>query len=357
MGGLERHVQCLAQALPKDVASLICVTGQDGAASEAMREAGLRVVVLGGRSGHDPRLFWRFRKVMRDFRPDVVHAHSLALFASVYLKWCSRVPLIMSLHTPAEHRTMKDGVYRLFAKRPAYYLPVSAETWRGYQKVFPEAKGEVLFNPLLRASIPPKDAGYVRRELGLPDDVPVVGAIGRFSPPKNWFGFLDVAQRLLSRNARMHMVAVGDGPQWADVRAKWDEMTQGQCELAQRLHWLGNRQDAKPLMGGMDVFLFLSHHEELPTVLLEAFAMKTPVVGNLPRGGTKEVLALNDKESAWLLAAFDAEQIARNVETLLCDKARAQSMVDTGRAILEAHFDAETICHTQLMDVYQRVCR
>ncbi len=357
MGGLERHVQCLAQSLPKDVEALICVSGRDGLASEAMREAGLEVVVLGGTSGHDPRVFWRFHKVMRAFRPDVVHAHSLALFASLYLKWFSKVPLIMSLHTPAGNRTTKDWLYQLFAKRPEYYLPVSAETWKGYQRIFPKAKGEVLFNPLLRSAIPEKDEGYVRRELGLPGDAPLVGAIGRFSPQKNWLGFLEVARLLLTRNEQMHMVAVGDGPQWKEMRATWEAMTQGREEMAQRLHWLGNRQDAKLLMGGMDVFLFLSHHEELPTVLLEAFAMKTPVVGNLPYGGTKEVLALSDYESAWLVATFDAEQVAQHTETVLRDKARAQAMVTTGRQILETHFDAEKICYNQLINVYHKVIR
>ncbi len=357
MGGLERHVQCLAQSLPKEVESLICVTGCDGAASEAMRDAGLNVVTLGCSSGHDLRLLPRFRRVMKEFKPDVVHGHSVALLASVYLKWRSTVPLIQSLHTPASTRTLKDRLFDWIAKKPDYFLPVSAETWKGYKKLYPTTQGEVLFNPLFLSAIPTKDSDYVRRELGLSADVPLIGMVGRMSPPKNWFGFLDVSLGLLSRNEMLHVVAVGDGPQHDEIHAKWREMTQGRSFISDRLHFLGNRQDAKQLIGGMDVFLFLSHHEELPTVLLEAFGMRTPVVGNLPVGGTKEVLALSTKESAWLVEAYDRETIMRNTEVVLADKGRADSMTQEGCGILETHFDAQKICSEQLMDIYRKVMR
>lgn len=355
MGGLERHVQCLAQSLPKSVETLICVVGPDGSASLAMREAGLNVVTLGCMSGHDVRLFPRFHRVMKTFKPDVVHSHSISLFASCYLKWFSNVPLIQSLHTPAEHRTWKDRVISMVAKTPDYFLPVSAETWKGYQKIFPKAKGEELFNPLRLEELPEKDGDCLRRELGLERCNPIVGAVGRMSHPKNWFAFLDVSLRLLFNDPKLHMVAVGDGPQEAELHTKWEQMTKSNLPVRARLHWLGNRQDAKRLIGGMDVFLFLSHHEELPTVLLEAFGMRTPVVGFLPRGGTKEVLALSEKESAWLIEEQDANAAADNVLAILKDSAHAEAMVCAGHEIVTKHFDAGKICCGQLMNVYRRI--
>ncbi len=355
MGGLERHVQCLAQSLPKDVESLICVTGQDGSASEAMRDAGLNVIVLGCLSGHDVRLLPRFHKVMKDFKPDVVHAHSTALLASFYLKWFSCVPLIQSLHTPAVHQTIKDWIFNLIAKTPNYYLPVSAETWKGYQRIYPKAKGEVLFNPLLLRALPVKDHQYIRRELSLADDAPILGAVGRLSPQKNWLGFLEVAYRLLVQNERMHAVAVGDGPQKDEMHAHWVALTRGKTNVEVRLHWLGNRQDAKQIIGGMDVFLFMSHHEELPTVLLEAFGMQTPVVGQLPVGGAKEVLALSDRQSAWLMEEPNIDAIVSNVQTVLANPEQAKQMTDAGREILEKNFDAKKICEEQLMNVYRNI--
>ncbi len=355
MGGLERHVQCLAQSLPKEVESLICATGQDGAATEAMRAVGLNVVALGCSSGHDVRLLPRFHKVMRDFKPDVVHGHSTALLASFYLKWFSRVPLIQSLHMPAGNRTLKNRIFDKIAKRTDYYLPVSAETWKGYQRIYPTAKGEVMFNPLLLDSIPKKDRHYIRRELGLADDVRIVGAVGRLSYQKNWPAFLEVGIRLLKQSDRIHLVAVGEGPDAQDLRMKWDELTRDCPMNRERLHWLGNRQDAKQLFGGMDIFLFMSHHEELPTVLLEAFGMQTPVVGRLPVGGAKEVLALSNQQSAWLIEEPNVEVIAENVQTVLADPTRAKSMTETGREILEKYFDAKKICEEQLMTVYRNI--
>ncbi len=355
MGGLERHVQCLVQSLPQEVESLICITGYDGPTSDTMREAGLNVVTLGCSCGHDLLLLPRFHKILRDFRPDIIHGHSSAFLVLMYLRYFSNLPLIQSLHVPADKKTFRGILWRTFTKKPDFYLPVSAETWKGYKQICPNLKGEVLFNPLLLNTLPQKDSSYIRQQLGLADEVPIVGAVGRFAPKKNWTSFLNISYKLLSQNAKLHIIAVGDGPNKDEIYSKWLKMTYDKEVIAQRLHWLGNRQDARQLIGGMDVFLLLSRHEEMPTVLLEAFGMKTPVVGFLPRGGTKEVLALSERESALLIKERHIDAVVKNIQIILDDKWRAQSMVEEGQKILGTYFDSEKICRNQLLPIYKKV--
>ena len=84
MGGRERHVMTLVKSLPKEIVYCVCATSP-GEATDAMLEQGQNVCVLGGRNGHDLRIVPRFIQLMREFRPDIVHAHSMPFLASVVL--------------------------------------------------------------------------------------------------------------------------------------------------------------------------------------------------------------------------------------------------------------------------------
>jgi glycosyltransferase involved in cell wall biosynthesis len=46
----------------------------------------------------DPELLWRLRRLIRDERPDVVHAHNWIVHSFLPLKRFSRAPLVLSLH-------------------------------------------------------------------------------------------------------------------------------------------------------------------------------------------------------------------------------------------------------------------
>ncbi len=356
LGGIERHVQTLAITLSGDVEALICVLRKEGPATEAMRKAGLNVVTLDGRSGHDLKILPKFHKIVKEFKPDIVHEHETSILISLYLKFFTKVPLLSSIHLPSAcfGRFGNRLIYTI-GKRPNYYLPVSKATWDDFKEIYPKAKGEVLYNPLSVSELPEKKRNYLRDELGVSEETPIVGMVGRMVYQKNWEIFLQVSCKLLSQRPELHMVAVGDGAGRLKYQREWSRISSDKADIKDRLHWLGNREDAKELIGSMDLFLMVSHHKELPTTLLEAFAMKTPVAGFLPRGGTKEVLALSDNMSAWLIDEQNVDKVVENVEAVLRDKKLADKMVCTGREILVNHFDAEKICREQLLPIYNQL--
>ena len=49
-----------------------------------------------------------------------------------------------------------------------------------------------------------------RRQYSLPEDVYLVGLVGRFDPQKNYPLFLKGAQKVLAKEKSLHFVCVGD---------------------------------------------------------------------------------------------------------------------------------------------------
>jgi len=120
----------------------------------------------------------------------------------------------------------------------------------------------------------PCDPDAVRAELGFSRGDVVFGHVGRFSPVKNHFFFLELAACILNHQPRAKFLLVGDGPLRPAV-----EKRAAALGLTDRIFFAGLRPDIPRLMmGGMDVFLMPSVHEGLPLVLMESQAAGLPCV-------------------------------------------------------------------------------
>jgi glycosyltransferase involved in cell wall biosynthesis len=113
-----------------------------------------------------------------------------------------------------------------------------------------------------------------RSEFGIPNDVFVVGHVGRFDFQKNHTFLLQIIDEALGRDKTAHALLVGDGPLRPQI-----ETQASQCAGASRIHFAGPRSDVPRLMRSvMNVFTLPSLHEGLPLVVVEAQAAGLPVV-------------------------------------------------------------------------------
>lgn len=118
----------------------------------------------------------------------------------------------------------------------------------------------------------PVDGNSLRRELGIPAGVTVVGHVGRFEAQKNHTFLLRVAAEYLKRDPETVFLLVGDGPLRNDIEGEARKLG-----IAGQICFAGVRKDVPALMRGvMDVFVLPSLFEGLPLVLLEAQAAGLP---------------------------------------------------------------------------------
>ena len=113
--------------------------------------------------------------------------------------------------------------------------------------------------------------------------------------------------------------------------------------------------DGREAIAKMDLFVMTSKHEELPTTVLECFALGTPVCGFIPVGGMSDILKFSTGPLREVfIAERSCEKLADIVMDLLAHPEKRQALIEDGRRILENHFDAEKNCRGRLMEIYEK---
>ena len=339
-GGILRHVRCLRQSLSHDVETFEIGLGGDEE--------------FAGRSGHDLREWWQIRRVIRDFKPDVVHFHIPALFMVLYVRLFTRLPIVRSWHTPTGGKEyLKNKLIRLLVGSSCYYLPVSGRTWEGLRKRNPNIKGEVFYNPIRI------NRSFLRSGGGLG----IIGLIGRFADQKDWSSFVDICNKIIGMNSATGKAELAEVAGLSHLKCLGVGVTEGEAlakfgEAAKIVDWQGPQPNGREWIGKMDVFVLTSKHEEMPTVVLEAFAERTAICGFIPEGGMSEILSFSTgplKEV--FIKNRDTSCLAEIVMSLLKDEAKRNAVIEDGWQILTNHFDAEKNCKGQLMDIYRRMTK
>lgn len=178
------------------------------------------------------------------------------------------------------------------------------------------------FNALKR-----KDA---RKELGLGEDIFVLGNVGRLSPQKNQAFLLEVFAKILVRNPSAKLLLVGDGELDGALREKAHAL-----HVFDNVIHLENRVDTDRLYAAMDVFCLPSLFEGLGISLLEAEASGLPCVvsDNVPAEGQIVNcfrIPLDCATDIW-------------AEKILESSASCPSRADAARLVRDAGFDVSDV--------------
>ena len=112
-----------------------------------------------------------------------------------------------------------------------------------------------------------------RQAMAVPPGMTVVGTVGRLDYQKAPDVLIEALARL--DRADVFSVWVGDGP--GRVAA---ETLARQRGVADRMRFLGNRDDVPALLAGFDIFALPSRYEGLPCAIAEAMTCGVPVIAS-----------------------------------------------------------------------------
>jgi len=303
-------------------------------------------------------------KVRRDleaFNPNILHISSPDRVSRQAVKWSKKrhLPILCSVHTRFEtylryynlafmEPVLEAWIRRLYRKCDALVAPsesfaqVLREQRMNYDiDIWSRGVDREIFNPSQR------DMAW-RRGLGIADDMPVIGFLGRLVMEKGLDVFSDTIDQLKRRNIPHQVLVIGDGPArpWFESRipdAKFVGFQVG-SELGRAV-------------ASMDIFFNPSVTEAFGNVTLESMASGLPVVAAKATGSQSLV---EDKVSGRLIAPGAINQFADALQAYCLDKDfRAQHGAAGAQRSLDFSWDAinQTVADTYIRLIRQHAAR
>jgi glycosyltransferase involved in cell wall biosynthesis len=343
--GAEKHLLTLLSGLrARDIdASLTLLVEPDKPMDDyinAVTQRGIPVERLTIHRDLDFTLYSRLRDRLRQLKPDVVHTHLLHadLYGIPAARW-GGVPVVVS----SRHN---DNAFR---RRPPF-KQVNRFLWRladGGIAISDAIAGftvEVEGAPPARIHriyyglepIKPLDRAAARKALidewGMKADVVLVGIVCRLIEQKGITYGLQAFARSAPQFPDARLLIVGDG-----ILRKSLENEAQTLGIADRVYFLGWREDIASVMASLDVFLAPSLWEGFGLVLLEAMGQAAPIIATQV-SAIPEIVA--DGETGLLVPPRDVDALADALTRLLSDKPLRQHMGLLGQDRLETHFSA-----------------
>jgi len=331
VGGTERQTVALARAFSTAGHEVLVVTFRPGGPLARELTEGPRHVAL---QPFDLQLDWfapGLVRTLRVFGPDVVQL--MGRMAN-----CHGAHLITSLPETRVVATFRTGkpiplLYRRTLQRAAAVVVNSAEAARRIARDhwIDGPRVHIIRNALASRAAPATGArARVRAELSAAPDTIVFLCTAMLRPGKGHRRLLRAASAL-ARDLPWVLCIAGDGAE----RAPCERLAR-ELGLADRVRFLGLRQDTADLYAAADVAVLASDLESLPNFLVEAQWCGLPVaacdvagVGETFRPGT----------SGLLVPQGDHDALAAAMTRLARDPARRAQMSVAAREHARAEFD------------------
>ncbi|MBM3966535.1 MAG: glycosyltransferase family 4 protein [Planctomycetes bacterium] len=158
----------------------------------------------------------------------------------------------------------------------------------------------------------------------------LIGSVGRLSPEKGFLDLIDVVKVLQDSGNPIDLWIAGDGPQRADLERRIESLG-----LQESVRLLGQLADTKAFYQAMDLFVLNSIREGLPNVILEAMALKVPVIATQIAGIPD---LIRDQETGLLIAPNDRDGLKHAITRSMAEVDHGQEMVRVARQLIESEY-------------------
>lgn len=298
----------------------------------------------------DFNCYFDLRRIMREWKPDVVHTHSSkAGIIGRLAAWKEKVPCVVhTIHGPPFHayeKKWRNAVYILserIAARRCHVIACVADAMRDqflnarigrneqYVTVYSGMETETFINPAWQ-----RDS--VRRELKLQHDDFVIGTIARLAENKGHDDLLDALESNMRANPRVKLLWVGDG--WWRERLLTRVKSMNLQEQVITAGLVEPERIPKYLQA-MDVLVHPSYREGLPRTVTQALLSAIPAVA-YDVDGTREVCI--EGQTGRLIRPGDRDALREAVIWMLDHPAERQAMGRQGRELCRTRFSAATM--------------
>ena len=293
---------------------------------------------------NDYQAFKQLKKIIKEFKPDVVHTHAAKpgalgrLAASV----CGVPAIVHTYHGHVFHsyfNSLKSGVYinaeRFLARRSSTLIAISEAQRKELVDDFKIASADKFRVIQLGLDLDKfcedqfeKRVSF-RQEFGIGDEEIAIGIIGRLVPVKNHDLFLTaIAHVVKNSSKKVKAFIIGDGETRADLENKASELGLSFSTHNDKVHphplvFTSWRSDIDVINAGLDIITLTSLNEGTPVSLIEAQAANKPIVSTRV-GGIGDIVV--EGKTALLADVTDNDTFCAHLLNLVNDDHLRQTL-------------------------------
>ncbi|MEC4816767.1 MAG: glycosyltransferase family 4 protein [Scytonema sp. PMC 1069.18] len=260
---------------------------------------------------------WRYRKIVQEFEPQIVHAHMMTGVVLAKLLQGSSYALVSTVHNEFQRSAVLMGLAdRVIAVSNAV---AESMTRRG----IPRQKLRVVSNGTLGSVRKRSLQDYLPKDLHKPAIVTVAGMYER----KGIGEIIDAFAQIASDFSNAHLYLVGNGP---DI--KMFEKQAGKTPFAHRIHFEGFQSEPQSYMLSCDIFVLASHRDPSPLVIPEAREVGCAIVASNVDGIPE---ALDNGQAGILIPPANSTALAIALKQLLSSPELVQTWKNKAQQNLE----------------------
>lgn len=276
-----------------------------------MEDAGLKIHTLPFGGFADIYTKHAMKKIIKNFEPDIVQS------------WMSRA----SHKTPHWKHVKTQNKYSTVARLGGYYDLKYYKNIDYFATVTPDIRSYLIARGVNESNVRQLNnfaetedqiVPLKRKDLDTPDDAIVLVSLARLHDDKA----LDVVMQAIKDMPDVYLWLAGEGPLREELKKEAEELG-----IAERVKFLGWRNDRAALLLAADICVFVSRDEPFGTVFVQSWANKTPVIVSDAQGPKQ---FCEDGSDCLMVERDNVEQLTEAIEKLKSDNVLQMKLVNKG---------------------------
>lgn len=341
IGGTEQVIRQLVLNLPADEFDneIFCIDGKIGAVGAQLQQQGIRIHQAARKAGLDFDLIKTLRQTLRSGDFDVVHCHQYTPWVyGWFAAWGCKAKVVFTEHGrffPDRSRGKALPLNVLMALTTSAITAISSATRDALARYewVPKPLVQVIYNGIQPLKYEESKVAELRRQLGLSDDLFIVGTVARLDPVKNQAMMLRAFALVQTEYPNTRLLVVGDGPS----RQELEQLTL-ELGLRELVIFTGFTNEAALYMQLMDIYLLSSFTEGTSMTLLEAMSLSKPCVVTAV-GGNPEII--DNEVCGYVVPSDQPELFASAILKLLSDDITRKNMGNNCEIKFQRHYSAK----------------
>lgn len=360
-GGSPIHTLILAKETISRDHQVIIVCPLDGTFLREMKRSGIKILTMTMDVSGGLKTVFKLVDLVKKEQIDIIHSHEFkADILSCLVAKLSCVPVVTTIHNMINYsriNKVKLSIFIFLSKVISFFfdkiLTVSEavrantinEIGIDAKKVITVLNGTDLKRFEIKVNNKEK-----KREFGINDASAIVGCIGRIAlEQKGQKYLLEAANEILKVIPDVVFMIVGGDALNGLTKRRLEDLAQ-KLGISRNVIFTGWRNDIPEILSIIDVVAVPSLWEPLPRTVLEAMAMRKPVVGTSVHG-IPEVIV--DGETGFLVPPRNSVMLAKAILDLLKNKERIEAFGNAGYKRVKKYFTSRRHCEKTLNIYYE----